>query len=75
MKTQLFTETTDVPATRSQAEITALLVRAGACAISTNFEGGKVESLSSYMLGQDGRSFFDTYRQKMLEAPKVGSAA
>lgn len=154
-KTQLFTETTDVPAERSLAEITGLLIRAGACAINTNFApGGKVESVSfvlaygagripyllparidpvfqklnkrrdtwgrfsqremaakdreqaervawrqlfwwlksqlalidlgmvesaevlmPYMLGTDGRSFFDTYKQKMIEAPGPAKGA
>lgn len=46
-KTQLFTESTEVPAERSLAEITGLLIHAGACAISTNFApGGKIESVS-----------------------------
>ena len=147
-KAQLFTETTEVPAERSIQEIYALLIRVGACAINTNFEAGKLQSVSfvlpygtgripyllpariepvfkklngrrehwgaysrnnmaqkdreqaeriawrqlywwlksqlalidlgmvesaevlmPYMLGTDGRSFFDTYRQKMIEAP------
>jgi hypothetical protein len=148
-KAQLFTESTAVPAARSVAEITELLRKAGARAISTNFREGKVESLSfvmpfanhdvpyqlparvepvfkllngrrqpygqaqmaakdreqaervawrqlywwlkaqlamielgmvesaevllPYMLGPDGRSFFDTYRPRMLEAPKGAS--
>jgi len=153
-KTQLFTETTEVPVERSLAEITGLLIRAGACAINTNFApGGKVESVSfvlpygagripyllparvdpvfkklngqrsrwgrfpqhemvakdreqaervawrqlfwwlksqlalielgmvesaevllPYMLGHDGRSFFDTYKPRMLAAPKEEEA-
>ena len=42
----LFTETTDVPAQRSIAAITQLLIEAGAVSINTNFESGKVASLS-----------------------------
>lgn len=145
----LFTESTDVPAQKSVAEIIALLMHAGAVAINQDLKDGKLTGLSfvlpfsggripyqlplrvgpvfdkingrrdpygrfsrkemapkdreqaervawrqlywwlksqlalidlgmveaaevlmPYMLGPDGRSFFDTYRPKMLAAPE-----
>lgn len=148
-KKSLMAESTDVPAGKSIVEIQALLVKAGALAISTNYSGAKVESLSfvlpygggripyllpartepvfkrvngrrqewgqfsqsamaakdrdqaeriawrqmfwwlksqlalidlgmvesaevllPYMLGPDGRSFFDTYKPRMIAAPQ-----
>jgi hypothetical protein len=149
----LFTESTDVPVQKSVGEITSMLITAGARSISTNYNSGKIESLSfvmpfgsgqipyllpvriepvfqklngrrekwgqfsrsamaakdreqaervawrqlywwlkaqlamidlgmaeageilmPYMLGPDGRSFFDTYKPRMLAAPKDGDA-
>jgi len=42
----LFTEDTEVSPARSAAEITALLIQAGAQSISTNFKDNEIESLS-----------------------------
>jgi hypothetical protein len=42
----LFTESTDVPVSKSIGEILALLVRAGATSINQELEGGKVTGLS-----------------------------
>ena len=46
MKKPLFAESTDVPAEKSIADITVLLLRAGAVAINQEIEKGKVTGLS-----------------------------
>lgn len=44
-KDTLFMETTEVPAERTAAEISAVLIRGGATQIATDYEGGRIVGL------------------------------
>ena len=57
-KDTLFLETTTVPAAKSMAEITAVLVKAGARTINTTYEDGKPAGLEWSMVLYDRPVYF-----------------